>query len=162
MAYKNTGYEDQLAPSAGNPSYSEAWALIEAARRMGAVVEYGDLSTKDGKGKLREALRLNLRIWTIIQAEQETGAVPLPVEVRQNILSLCAFIDKHTINAIVQPTAEKVALLIDINRNIAAGLLGNPGDDDDGSAEEADPSGAEKSGDDADASVDHTSLKIEA
>lgn len=126
MAYPKA-YEEQRIPSPGNPRYSEAWALIEAARRMATVVEYGDLTDNGDRNKLREALRLNLRIWTFIQAEQAVGDNPLPDEIRQNILTLCKFIDKHTIETMVNPSPEKVVVLIDINRNIASGLLGNVG-----------------------------------
>jgi len=42
---------------------------------------------------------------------------------RLNFLQLCNFVDKQTIDTINLPTAEKVAALIDINCNIANGLL---------------------------------------
>ena len=41
---------------------------------------------------------------------------------------MCRFIDKHTIASIPEPTPEKIVSLIDINRNIASGLLGIPED----------------------------------
>lgn len=122
-------YEQKLVPSPGNPRYNEAWALIEAARRIASVIQYGNLDEREDKDKLRAALRLNLRVWTIFQSEQLVGENPLPMNIRQNILTLCKFIDAHTMRAIQKPTAEKAAVLIDINQNIAAGLLGNPDDD---------------------------------
>lgn len=127
-------YERKSIPSPGNPQYNEAWALIEAARRMAAVIEYGDLSSIQDKRKLREALRLNLRIWTIIQAEQIAGERPLPDPIRQNILTLCQFIDKQTIGQMSYPSPEGVAALININRNIALGLLGNTSDEEQAAA----------------------------
>jgi len=122
-------YANKSIPSPGNPNYNEAWALIEAARRIAAIVQFGNLKEKNDREKLREALRLNLRIWTIIQAEQLVGENQLPEPIRVNILTLCKFIDEHTIGAMAEPTPEKAAVLIDINRNIASGLLGNPDDD---------------------------------
>lgn len=123
-------YQRRQVPAAGNPQESEAWALIEAARRMAAVIEFGNLRDLADRRKLREALRLNLRIWTIIQAEQAVGDNPLPTGMRQNILTLCKFIDQRTADVMTEPTPEKVVALIDINRNIAAGLLGSVSDED--------------------------------
>lgn len=133
-------YEQNQIPPEGNPQANEAWALIEAARRIAAVIEYGDLDKYEDRKRLSEALRLNLRLWTIIQAEQLTGDNPLPDPIRINILTLCDFIDRHTLTTLMEPTAERAAVLIDINRNIAAGLAGSP--DDSQAAEE--PSEASK------------------
>lgn len=121
-------YDQAQVPSEGNPQANEAWALIEAARRIAAVIQYGDLTQIEDRKRLREALRLNLRLWTIIQAEQLTGNNPLPDPIRGNILTLCNFIDRHTLMTLTEPTAERAAVLIDINRNIAAGLAGSPDD----------------------------------
>lgn len=130
MAHENQvkEYGRQNIPRPGNPSYNEAWALIESARRIGGVVQYGDFTNAGDRRKMRDAIRLNLRIWTIIQAEQTAGDNQLPEPIRQNILTLCKFIDKHSVDAMVEPTPEKAAVLININRNIAAGLLGSTED----------------------------------
>ncbi len=122
-------YGRRNVPNPGNPSFNEAWALIEAARRIGGVVQFGDFSTPQDKRKLRDALRLNLRIWTIIQAEQTVNDDLLPPDVRQNILTLCKFVDRHTLDTMIEPTPERAAVLININRNIAAGLLGSSEDE---------------------------------
>ena len=121
-------YGRQNVPRPGNPAYNEAWALIESARRIGGVVQHGDFTDARDRRKMRDAIRLNLRIWTIIQAEQTAGDNQLPEPIRQNILTLCKFIDKHSVDAMVEPTPEKAAVLININRNIAAGLLGSTED----------------------------------
>lgn len=135
-------YQQNQIPTEGNPRHNEAWALIEVARRMAAVIQFGDLSKKEDKEKLREAMRLNLRIWTVIQAEQSVGDNLLPIEIRQNILNLCGFIDKHTMLNLAQPTPEKIIVLININRNIASGLLGNPDDETPMEAQSDDPTAA--------------------
>ena len=126
QAEKVKEYQNNQIPVEGNASSNEAWALIEVSRRMAAVIEFGDLSKKKDKEKLRDAMRLNLRIWTVIQGEQSFGENLLPDPIRKNILNLCRFIDKHTIASIPEPTPEKIISLIDINRNIASGLLGMP------------------------------------
>lgn len=120
-AYQRSSY-DQI-PQPGNPTYSEAWALVEAARRMAAPLDYGSLKDPANLKKLREALRLNWRLWTIFQTELSFEDGPVPDGIRQNMLSLCNFVDKHTVETLNDPTAERVATLIEVNRQIANGLL---------------------------------------
>lgn len=119
-SYK-TSY-DQI-PQPGNPTYTEAWALIETARRMVAPIESGSLEDADNLVKARVALRLNWRLWTIFQTElsHEEGAVP--DEIRGNMLSLCNFVDKHSVATINSPTVDRIMRLVEINRQIANGLL---------------------------------------
>jgi flagellar protein FlaF len=120
-AYQNSSY-DQV-PQPGNPTYSEAWALVEAARRMAAPIQFGSLDDPANLAKLREALRLNWRLWTIFQTELSLEDGPVPTSIRESMLSLCNFVDKHTVDTLSNPTAESVATLIEINRQIANGLL---------------------------------------
>ena len=104
-------------PQEGNPRATEAWALTESGRRLA-------LATRGNRNAMREALRLNWRLWTIFQADVtlalETQDTPLDVHL--NMLTLCQFVDKHTVAALAEPTPERLQVLIDINRNIAAGL----------------------------------------
>ena len=110
-------------PTPGSPTYTEAWALVEAARRLAVAIESGPLESPDVRRAVRDALRLNWRLWTIFQSELSADESPVPVEIRQNMLSLCNFVDSHTVQAMAEPTAEKISILIEINRNIATGLL---------------------------------------
>lgn len=112
------GYTMQLPPENSPPQMTEAWALTEAARRM--VLAARDVENIDG---MRSALRINWRLWTLFQAQLVTGgSIDVPEDIRINLLTLCQFIDKHTVGAILEPGPEKLTLLVDINRNIAAGL----------------------------------------
>ena len=104
-------------PQEGNPRATEAWALTESGRRLA-------LATRSNRNAMREALRLNWRLWTIFQADL-TVAIEnqgTPSDVHLNMLTLCQFVDKHTVAALTEPTPERLQVLIDINRNIAAGL----------------------------------------
>ena len=116
--------QSETKPDPGNPTYTEAWALIESAKRMAAPLERAPLENPNNRHELREALRLNWRLWTIFQSElavNENDTVPTTL--RQNILNLCNFVDKQTVDTLHEPTPEKVAALIDINCNVANGLL---------------------------------------
>ena len=105
-------------PNPGIPANSEAWALVEAARRMSEAARSPD-TVED----LREALRLNWRLWTLFQANLSLEECQVPDEVRGNMLSLCNFVDKRTVQVLPQPTQESIKVLVDINRNIASGLM---------------------------------------
>lgn len=121
MSYPNSrgGYSN--APVPGNPRQSEAWALTEAARRI------FDAKERYGAGaEFLAAIRLNWRLWTIFQAELSSAESQVPDEIRGNMLSLCNFVDKVTVEIIAEPTVEKADILITINRHIAAGLFTTP------------------------------------
>ena len=115
QAYQTSG---KLGVSAAQ---REANALLEAARKMDAYT--GNLDDVDA---YKAALRLNWRLWTIFQADIASAENPLPVEIKENILSLSVFIDKHTVGALAEPEGGKLKVLIEINRNIAAGLMTVP------------------------------------
>ena len=119
--YKQSSYEQ--IPEPGNPTYTEAWALVEAARRMALPLEYADLNDGENQVRVRDSLRLNWRLWTIFQTELSLEEGSVPTEIRESMLNLCNFVDKHTVDTINAPTPEKISTLIEINRNIANGLL---------------------------------------
>lgn len=117
------GYANN-APQPGSPTYTEAWALIESARRMAVTVQDGITDDPEHRRTIREALRLNWRLWTIFQAELTTAETsPVPEDIRINMLTLCRFVDQHTIETMAEPTPDRLITLIDMNRNIASGLL---------------------------------------
>ncbi len=51
---------------------------------------------------------------------------PLPKELREDILSLSAFIDKRIIDIMAFPSPEKLTAIININMSLAVGLRGEP------------------------------------
>lgn len=75
---------------------------------------------------LADALRKNQVVWSILQSELIKDDNPLPIEMRNNLLSLSVFVDKRIIDVMADPAPEKLKILIDINLNLAAGLRGSP------------------------------------
>ncbi len=106
--------------AATDPRQIESWALGETAARMSAAQQ-----APVDEATLLHAVRLNWRLWTIFQASLLEADCPLPVEIRNNILSLSNFVDKHTADIIAAPDPAKLDVLIRINREIAAGLSGS-------------------------------------
>ncbi len=108
----------QPAQRGGSPRETEGRALMEAARRLAIA--------KDNPGDeaaLVDTVRLNWRLWTIFQSEISEVEVDLPDELRKNMLTLCNYVDKRTVEILSNPKPDMLDVLININRNIAAGLL---------------------------------------
>ena len=116
-------------PSPGNPRATEAWALTRLALRL------RDSKSGADAGEMLEAVRVNWRLWTILQAELLDPQCQLPDELRSNVLSLAQFIDKHTVDIIAEPKPEKLDVLIAINRELAGGLFTAPAQNGTGGAD---------------------------
>ena len=102
---------------------AEGWALLEMARRLERV----RVSDPDS---IKDAVRLNWRIWTIIQAAMLDPQTEIPITVRSNLINLTNFIDKRSVELISKPLPDKLDVLVNINRQIGAGLMGSPSDAD--------------------------------
>jgi len=77
--------------------------------------------------RLDEALRYNQQVWSFFQVEVSAEENPLPPEIKRNILTLSAFVDKRIFELMAYPAPEKIDILVNINQNLAAGLRGDPG-----------------------------------
>ncbi len=98
----------------------EASILRRSAMRLSAVQEKWNDTDRDEM--LDEALRYNQRLWTLFQVELSEASNTMPDELKRNLLSLSAFVDKRTFEVLSDPDPQKLSILIEINRNIAAGL----------------------------------------
>jgi flagellar protein FlaF len=72
------------------------------------------------------AVRVNWRLWTIIQAELLDPQCSVPMDVRSNVLTLAQFVDKHSVEIIGKPSPKQLDVLISINRELAGGLFTLP------------------------------------
>ena len=132
-----TQQRSQLANAA--PQSAEGWALVETARRL----ESAKQNPQDQDGVLT-AVRTNWRIWTIIQSSLVDPDCTLPREVRENLINLSRFIDRRSAELIAAPgDVHKLDVLINIDRQIGAGLLGNPAEGEDAPAAADAQTGAE-------------------
>ena len=98
----------------------EASVLNQAALILKDCQDNWDAEDRDER--LDAALNFNQQIWSILQAELVKADHPLPKQIRQNLLALSAFIDKRIFETMAFPSPDKLTIVIDINRNIAAGL----------------------------------------
>lgn len=98
----------------------EADALWKTARLLEECQR--DWSAPDHSSRLREALRMNQRLWTFFQVELTREDHELPKDLRRDLLRLSGFVDRRTFDVMAAPRPEKLTALIDINRHVAAGL----------------------------------------
>jgi flagellar protein FlaF len=109
-----------VAKEIASPRDLEAGLLLKAAARLQAIQD----SWQERKIELNDALSFNRKLWSIFIAEVTRADNPLPIEIRQNIANLGVFIMNQTVSILSNPQREALASLININREIAAGLRG--------------------------------------
>lgn len=98
----------------------EVAVLNQAALKLKECQDNWD--TDDRDERLNAALEFNQQIWSILQGELVRADNPLPKQIRRNLLALSAYVDKRIFEIMAFPSPEKLNIVIDINRNIAAGL----------------------------------------
>ncbi|MDD9901807.1 MAG: flagellar biosynthesis regulator FlaF [Alphaproteobacteria bacterium] len=120
--YKAADAYGQTA-AATDPRALEARVLLKAAQKLEILSK--KLET-DGDAHFREvgeALEYNQKLWTVFASDAADDTHHLPQDIKNNIASLAVFIFKRTQDVLIEPKAEKLKVLININRNIASGLM---------------------------------------
>ena len=109
-----------VARKIANPRELEADLLLKAAARLQTIQDGWDKA----KNQLNDALLHNRKLWSFFMMSMTEADCLLPVEIRQNITNLGVFVVNHTFEIMNEPKPEALRVLININREIAAGLLG--------------------------------------
>jgi flagellar protein FlaF len=109
----------QVARETANPRELEASLLLQAASRLQAVHDDWDIK----KSELAGALLFNRKLWSIFLTSMTDNESPLPAAIRQNVANLGVFVLKQTLTTMSDPRPDQLNSLININREIAAGLL---------------------------------------
>lgn len=108
----------QTQKSSMSPREIEAMAFTKAA----LMLEEAKNNTDD-YDNYASALKFNQLLWTIIQADIVDKENELPPQLKANILSLSIFVDKQTVKALADTKTRHIDSLIDINKNLAEGLM---------------------------------------
>ncbi len=111
---------EQGTKTASSSRQLEAAALFKCARMLESCQRDWNAPSRDEA--LDAALRHNLRLWTLFQAELVQPERVIPADIRINLLRLSRFVDKRTFELMADPNPQKLQALIDINRNIGSGL----------------------------------------
>jgi flagellar protein FlaF len=114
QTYKN------VARQTSNPRELEASLLLQAAARLQSVHDAWD----HNRSQLDDALRYNRKLWSVFLSEMTDAAHPMPKVLRENVANIGLFVMNHTVKVMSDPHPQLLGSLININREIAAGLLG--------------------------------------
>jgi flagellar biosynthesis activator protein FlaF len=110
----------EVAKQTANPREREADMLLDAAAKLQLIRDGWDNKQTD----LDAALLYNRKLWSIFTASVTSPQNPLPVDVRENVANIGLFVFRQTLAILADRRPEKLAPLININRQLAAGLLG--------------------------------------
>ncbi len=103
----------------------EARVLLKSAKMLADLQNELDSATPD---IIEETLKYNRQIWVMFyDTAIENKGADHTADLRSNIINLANFIFKRETEILSTPSKAKFDALININREIAAGLMGNPG-----------------------------------
>ena len=110
-----------VAKETANPRDLESLLLLKAAHKLQSVYD----GWTDQPHGLDDAVLYNRRLWMVFLDSvcDETSA--LPVQIRQNIANIGVFVMSETFSLMTNPQPQLLVPLININRELAAGLRGN-------------------------------------
>ena len=111
----------KVAKQTANPREVEADLLLKAAARLQAIRDSWD----DKRADLDDALLYNRKLWSIFVTSVTSPANPLPANIRQNVANLGIFVFNQTMTTLIDPRPELLGSLINVNRELAAGLRAN-------------------------------------
>jgi len=116
FAYKTVGAQTV------SPRVLEANLLSSAAGKLQRCRDDWD----NTRHELTTALLFNRKLWTVFLGSVTGEESQLPKPLKENIANLGIFVMKQTMNVLSEPEARKLTVLININREIAAGLRERP------------------------------------
>ena len=110
----------RIANTTSSPRDIEAQALLKAANKLQAIVTNENATSE----QISEALMFNRKLWAIFLSDVLRDENQQPLAVRQNIANLGIFVLSQTMALQISPQVAHIKPLIEINRNLAAGLSG--------------------------------------
>jgi len=108
----------QVGKQTVSPRVLEANLLSRAAAQLQMVRDDWD----NRRHELRDALLFNRKLWNIFLTSVTGESSQLPDKLRENIANLGLFVMKQTVSMQDNPVPGKLDTLININRELAAGL----------------------------------------
>jgi flagellar biosynthesis activator protein FlaF len=110
----------RVANTTAAPREIEAQALLKAANKLQDLLNNADTTGE----RTKDALLFNRKLWSIFMSDALRDENPQPLEVRQKIANIGVFVLTQTAALQLNPQPEHFKSLIEINRNLAAGLSG--------------------------------------
>ena len=112
LAYQQVGRQTV------NPRVLEANLLSRAAGQLQRIRDNWETELHE----LNTALMFNRKLWTVFLGSVTGEESQLPKSLRESIANLGLFVMKQTMTIQAEPTADKLTVLININRELATGL----------------------------------------
>lgn len=104
----------------------EGKILLKAAQQLEDLAKRLSQPETVPRLDVEETLYYNQKLWQLFAEDMRNDGHILPQEIKNNIASLALFIFKRTREILLDTKPEKFKVLVDINRNIAAGLMKRP------------------------------------
>jgi flagellar protein FlaF len=115
----------QVGKQTVSPRVLEANLLSRAATQLQIVRDDWDNKSSE----LSSALLFNRKLWNIFVTSVTGEQSQLPKALRENIANLGIFVMKQTLSTQQRPEPNKLDVLININRELAAGLRAVPAEE---------------------------------
>lgn len=112
----------QTTNQTASPRDLEAQLLSKSAANIQRIRDNWD----EAQDQLLDALDYNRKLWAVLIDTVTKDDNPLPKEIRQNVANLGIFVLGQTVELQASPQVEKLDVLININREISAGLRNTP------------------------------------
>lgn len=100
----------------------EAAVLLKSALQMEQLARRLSGGENVSVEETDTVLTHNRKIWEVFLDDMSNPEHPVPQTIKNNVASLAVFVFKKTIEILAAPSAEKITVLVDINRSIASGL----------------------------------------
>jgi len=114
-------YGDHAQKHTGDQRELEARVLLKSAKLLQDLQNDWENLTPQ---ILEETLKYNRQIWMLFyDTALENTEEGRPNDLRSNILNLANFIFKREIEILTEPSQQKLGVLVNINREIASGLM---------------------------------------
>lgn len=104
----------------------EGQILLKAAQKLEDLAQVLQEGKKPSLEDIGSTLEYNQKLWQLFLEDVANPGNALPQEIKNNVASLAVFVFKRTQEILIDTQADKFKVLININRNIAAGLMKRP------------------------------------
>lgn len=108
----------KVAKQTASPRQLESTLLSKSAVNFQRIRD----NWEEARADLSAAMMFNRRLWTVFMTSVTRDDNPLPVPIRENVANLGIFIMNHQRELLASPEPKKLDVLININRELAAGL----------------------------------------
>src|SRR5690606_22660119 len=108
----------ETAQRTAGPRELEAQLLLRAAAKLQAA-------GPDDPASIRGAVIFNRRLWKLLVTAVPNPEHPLPTLIRDNVANLGIFVLGRSIEIEAVPDAGRIGVLVNITRQLAAGLSGH-------------------------------------